>query len=358
MEINFKESLKKLRREKNISQETLAKYLCITQQSVGKWERGEGFPDITLLPKIALYFNVSIDDLLNVGQARADEKLKEYEQEASRLGKIGDVDAEIELWEKAHIEFPNNHYIMDKLQSAIAVSCNWPFPKDKAERIIELSTRVFEESTKTELRESALFSLCWVYQSIGNIEKALYYADMGGNIHCCRQSLRASVLEGEDGIKEAQNCLLQFIFRASQEALNLANKNNSDEEIVSIQFSIDLLKLLFSDNNFGPYAFDMSWRYILLASAYAKKQNTEMALLALEECTKFSIMDALNKQGLYTAPMVNRLDYGDNISKNFKGNTCNVRIKEFNKGVNFRYLREHPKFQSLLKTLEEYSEKI
>jgi transcriptional regulator with XRE-family HTH domain len=83
MEINFKESLKKLRREKNISQETLAKYLCITQQSVGKWERGEGFPDITLLPKIALYFNVSIDDLLNVGQARADEKLKEYEQEAS-----------------------------------------------------------------------------------------------------------------------------------------------------------------------------------------------------------------------------------------------------------------------------------
>ena len=110
MEINLKESLKKLRQEKNISQETLAKYLGITQQSVGKWERGEGFPDITLLPKIALYFNVSIDDLLDVGQARLDEKIKQYEQEAARLGKIGDIDAEIALWEKALIEFPNNHF--------------------------------------------------------------------------------------------------------------------------------------------------------------------------------------------------------------------------------------------------------
>ncbi len=358
MEINLKESLKKLRQEKNISQETLAKYLGITQQSVGKWERGEGFPDITLLPKIAMYFNVSIDDLLDVGQSRLDEKIKQYEQEAARLGKIGDIDAEIALWEKALIEFPNNHFIMDKLQSAMSANCGWPFPTDIAERIIELSTRVLAESTKTDLRESAIFSLCWVYKSLGDTNKALYYANMGGDIHYNRQSLRASVLKGEDGIKETQSCLLQFTFMASQEALNLSNKSNGDDEIVSIQFSIDLMKLLFSDNNYGAYAFDMSWRYILLASAYAKTHNTEKALSALEECIKFCIMDAQNKEGVYTSPMVNRLSYGDNFSKNFKGNACNVRIKELNTWINFNYIREYPKFQGFLKTLEQYSEKI
>ena len=49
MEINLKDTLRNLRRAKNITQETLADYLGITPQSVGKWERGEGYPDITML---------------------------------------------------------------------------------------------------------------------------------------------------------------------------------------------------------------------------------------------------------------------------------------------------------------------
>lgn len=43
MEINLKDTLRRLRQKKNITQETLAAYLGITHQSVGKWERGEGF---------------------------------------------------------------------------------------------------------------------------------------------------------------------------------------------------------------------------------------------------------------------------------------------------------------------------
>ena len=85
MDINLKDTLKSLRQQKNITQETLAEYLGITQQSVGKWERGEGFPDIVLLPKIALYFNVSIDELLNVGQARIEEKINEYTEQSKIL---------------------------------------------------------------------------------------------------------------------------------------------------------------------------------------------------------------------------------------------------------------------------------
>jgi len=60
MEINLKEKLRTLRQQRNITQEALANHLGITPQSVGKWERGEGFPDITLLPKIAFYFNVNV----------------------------------------------------------------------------------------------------------------------------------------------------------------------------------------------------------------------------------------------------------------------------------------------------------
>ena len=47
------ENLKKCRNLKNLTQEDVAEYLGITPQSVSKWERGESYPDITLLPALA-----------------------------------------------------------------------------------------------------------------------------------------------------------------------------------------------------------------------------------------------------------------------------------------------------------------
>ena len=54
-----------LRKEKGISQEQLAEVLSTTRQAVSKWERGESYPDIDRLKELAVYFNVSIDYLLN-----------------------------------------------------------------------------------------------------------------------------------------------------------------------------------------------------------------------------------------------------------------------------------------------------
>ena len=57
------ENLRKLRREKGVSQAGLADALDISIQAVSKWETGASCPDISLLPRIAEYFAVSIDDL-------------------------------------------------------------------------------------------------------------------------------------------------------------------------------------------------------------------------------------------------------------------------------------------------------
>ena len=55
--------IRELRLKHNITQSQLAEVLSVTIQSVSKWETGRSFPDITLLPVIARYFGISMDEL-------------------------------------------------------------------------------------------------------------------------------------------------------------------------------------------------------------------------------------------------------------------------------------------------------
>lgn len=67
----FAENLRKLRRERKLSQGALAAALQITQQAVGKWETGRSQPDAVMLCRIADLFGVSTDLLLAGGQPAA-----------------------------------------------------------------------------------------------------------------------------------------------------------------------------------------------------------------------------------------------------------------------------------------------
>lgn len=63
MDMNICQTIKMLRISKNITQATLAKALGVSTQLVSKWENQRGLPDIMLLPSMAKFFEVSIDDL-------------------------------------------------------------------------------------------------------------------------------------------------------------------------------------------------------------------------------------------------------------------------------------------------------
>lgn len=64
MNLSIHEQIAFLRRQKNMTQESLAQALGISNQAVSKWESGQCCPDISLLPELAALFEVSVDELL------------------------------------------------------------------------------------------------------------------------------------------------------------------------------------------------------------------------------------------------------------------------------------------------------
>jgi len=64
MQLKIGEMILELRKERQIRQEELADFLGVTKASVSKWETRQSYPDILLLPQIAAYFNISIDELM------------------------------------------------------------------------------------------------------------------------------------------------------------------------------------------------------------------------------------------------------------------------------------------------------
>ena len=62
MELFIGDNIKRLRRQKGITQETLADRMHVSTAAVSKWERNETFPDIAMVIPLASYFGVSTDE--------------------------------------------------------------------------------------------------------------------------------------------------------------------------------------------------------------------------------------------------------------------------------------------------------
>ena len=74
--MNIGNQIKKLRIEKRATQEELANYLLISAQAVSKWETNASTPDISLLPQIATFFGVAIDELFIIPEEEQFERIE------------------------------------------------------------------------------------------------------------------------------------------------------------------------------------------------------------------------------------------------------------------------------------------
>lgn len=94
--MNIGKTIADYRKAANMTQSEVADQLGVTYQAVSKWERDESLPDITMLPKIADLFNISIDTLLRGSFEMKEEKevetAKQIIEEATESEAVKDAD--------------------------------------------------------------------------------------------------------------------------------------------------------------------------------------------------------------------------------------------------------------------------
>ncbi len=135
------------RKELGVTQEQIAQYAGVSRAAVSKWEKGQSYPDIMLLPKLATYFNISIDTLLGYKPQLTKERIiAMYAELAQQFATkpFEEVELQIEqLLQEYYACFP---LLVKMSQLYLNYAPKAPEPLKIALRIQELCQRVREAS--------------------------------------------------------------------------------------------------------------------------------------------------------------------------------------------------------------------
>ena len=112
MEIRIGDNIKRLRNEKGITQEALSEILNVSSVAVSKWERGETMPDISLLPKLAFYFQTTIDELMNYDACAVELRITEFIQKHTEAAEAFQNALCMKLSREAYSSYPNDYRVM------------------------------------------------------------------------------------------------------------------------------------------------------------------------------------------------------------------------------------------------------
>lgn len=357
------EMIRKHRKERGQTQEELARYLGVSAPAVNKWEKGQSYPDITMLPVLAAYFNLSVDELLGYEPQLMKEDIKKlYHGFAQRFGNepYELVKAECEEYiKKYHSCFPfllqMAVLFMNHLQLA-------PDAQKLLEEIIELLDCVIGKSNDVQLAKEAVLVKGGCYLMM---QKPAEVLDMlGGEIQAFPQEAemqaQAYQMKGEPNQAKAalQVSMYQHLLTLIGDAAMFISweqepSKRAEEIIRRTQELIEVFQVEALHFNV------IAQTYLAFAQYYCITQNTEEAVKVLEQYVKcvliqkfplelhgdsyFDMVEAwLSKLALGKEPPRGDEIVRHSILQSVAGNPM------------FECLKDNSRFKHLVKQLEDF----
>lgn len=296
MAMNLKKTIYDLRREKGYTQENLAEMLGVTTAAVSKWECGNAYPDITLLPELAEIFDVSMDYLF--GYDTAEKKtIPEVIAEANRLSKKLNRDGSVALIAKTLARYPNNNHLIFELARHKYINARY---KEGSERENLLSEAAEGFETVTRLTENDN-RRAWAYHFLTTIAIAREDYDKA-------RFWNAKIIGGEGLYPKADRAIIEMKQHGNREAVHLAEEtmyesiiefslvqdwvithallHNQPEE--AIRKAGRAVRTLEEFNDTGLFYDTLSICNERIAQAYAIKKEYDNCLVYLEKACGYA----------------------------------------------------------------------
>ena len=188
MEQAIGETIRLLRKQKNMTQEALAYDLGVSIAAVSKWESGKSCPDIALLPAIARRLETSIDNLFAFSTALAPDELERIFTQCAEAFDKGPFAEAYALCESYLSRYPNDIALKLHIGTLIPLYVSGA-PKEETQAYLEIAIalcRPAASSNDPKLHALARRMLATIYVKSGKLDLA-------------EEQLRASMegLEGE-----------------------------------------------------------------------------------------------------------------------------------------------------------------
>ena len=349
--------IKKLRRERDITQEELAEYLGISASAVSQWECEKSAPDIAQLPVLAGIFGVSVDELLGVDITKNNEKIDELCEKARKLHYGGcRKDAE-KMLRAGLLEYPNSYKIMFCLSDVLFMSGNLAEARSLCEKIME-------KCTDTELRFNAQQNLFYISLQLGEKDKAETIAMTFSEIS--RYDLLKNVYEG-DKLADLYRHYINIDGTDALCAARMLSRLNGDtgkpiytvdEQIAIAEKIISGYKLIFEDGDYHFFSQFLHYSHADLAMLHAKRGDRAEVLANLAEAVRYGIMfETYNWDGAKTSLLVRGQKDGGWVksSPDEKAVLLRELLEDMETEI-FDFVRDDPEFVQSVNEIKEHLE--
>ena len=247
MELMIGETLRNLRRSKDLTQEEVAAHLGISFQAISKWERSDGYPDITMLPALANYFGVSVDTLLGMEAIASAKKLDEINQKWNENRKEKKHKENVALMREALKTYPNNPLLLIQLSASLERTGETDAEKrENLRESIAVQEQILRYCDDCEVRGAALCNISDAYYRYGDYEKALEYANKLPNLFKTRETALVYILKDKaEKNKIARSAIEPLAWVLSFHLKALAETENDARYY---EKTLKILDVLFEEN--------------------------------------------------------------------------------------------------------------
>ncbi len=297
-EINIARTIVNKRREKALTQNDLANHIGVSKASVSKWETGQSYPDVTLLPQLAAYFNISIDELMGYEPQMSKENIRKlYLKLSSDFASTSFeevLDNCREITKKYFSCFPLLFQIGALLVNNSMESGNMEKTFSVIAEAKELFIRVKKESEDAELKQLALNMEAFCALTQGNPIEVIELLEGTSRKIISSETLLAPAYQMAGKPREAKSTLqvgiyqhMLSLFGAFPDYLMLCSDNS------------ELFEKTYTRASAIAEAFDLKRLhpsvlmkfYLLSAQGYAMLGNTNKAIEILEDYTELVLGD-------------------------------------------------------------------